>query len=390
MHKQGKTSALFVIVAAALVLSLACGGSGTASPTSLPEAVQDPEETAAELPQQDQEEPSEEVPQPTNTSQPTEVPPAATAEPMGMGRSNPYPMSEVVAAPNWEIQVLEVMRGEEAWQAIQTANQFNEPAAEGLEYLLVRLRAKCLYEDSDEHMIGSSDVRVTGDRLTQYSAGGVVAPEPPLDAQLYKDGETEGWVAFSIGQGEGNLILIFDELLNFDDDRRRFIALDEGASLSVSADLAKIEPTDLGKERGAPAPFGETVVTENWRVTLLAMVRGDEAWAMVQEANSFNDPPAEGMEYVAVKMLAGYIGTDDRPTQIDGTYLHATGSANVVYDNPSVVDPDPALDVTLFPGGTAEGWVVLQVAQGETGIMAVFEPLFSLSGADKRFLSLEP
>jgi hypothetical protein len=63
------------------------------------------------------------------------------------------------------------------------------------------------------------------------------------------------------------------------------------------------------------------------------------------------------------------------------------GSANVVYDRPAIVDPDPVLEAYLFPGGRYEGWATLQAAPGETGLMAVFEPMFGFG--DVRYLSLE-
>ena len=38
------------------------------------------------------------------------------------------------------------------------------------------------------------------------------------------------------------------------------------------------------------------------------VVRGEDAWTMVQDANEFNNPPANGMEYIAVKIHVRYIG----------------------------------------------------------------------------------
>jgi hypothetical protein len=305
-----------------------------------------------------------------------------------MSRSNPALRTDVVSAPNWDVQVLEVIRGDEAWQAIQAANQFNEPALEGWEYILVKLWVKSTATDSEEHPIGSGDFKITGDRLIRYTSASVVEPDPPLDAKLFTDGETEGWTAYLVNKGENSLILIIDELWNFDDDRFRFIALDE-ASITVDPELADVEPTDLGTDRASPAPFGETVTTEDWQVTVLEVVRGDEAWQMAQEANQFNDPPDEGMEYVAARVNVRYISTTDKAETIDGSSFKTTGSANTLYDLPLVVDPEPALDVALFPGGEYEGWVVLQAAQGETGLTLVFEPLFDFSGKNRRFLSLE-
>jgi len=315
--------------------------------------------------------------------------PSAPQEP-GFRRGNPIPRSEIVPAPNWDVQVLEVVQGDEAWQAIQAANEFNEPAPEGTEYLLVKLHVKCTYADNEEHSISGYDFKVTGDRLIKYSTASVVEPEPALNAQLFTDGEAEGWSAYLIDQGENNLILIVDELMNWDHDRFRYAALDEGASITVPTELGDIKPTDSGKERSSPAPFGETITTEDWQVTITEAVRGNDAWTMVQDANQFNDPPEEGMEYIALKVRVRYISTVDQATQIDAYYFGTTGSANVMYDLPSVVDPSPPLDVTLFPGGEYEGWAVVQAAKGETGIMAVFEPLFDFSNRNRRFLSLEP
>jgi hypothetical protein len=389
MHKKSGVLFPFLAVSIVLIVSLACGGTSSVSPTSTA-----PSQGELSSPSENQQQPTNppqptNIPEPTNTPKPTPIPPSPTPLPIGLSRSNPYPKSELVNAPNWDIQVLDIVRGDAAWQAIQSANQFNDPAPEGMEYLLVKIHAKCAYADSDTHTIGGSDFDVTGDRLIKYSQAYAVEPDPGLDAELYKDGETEGWVSFTVGQGEGNLILIFDELANWDSDRYRFIALDDGASIVVPQDLAGIAATDLGKDRNSPAPFGETIITENWKVNILEVVRGDDAWSMAQAANQFNDPPADGMEYVAFKVHVQNIGTEDKAEQIDGSYFSTTGSANVVYDNPYVVDPEPALDAYLYPGGETEGWVVLQVAKDETGIMVIFEPLFSFTNAEKRFMSLE-
>jgi hypothetical protein len=331
------------------------------------------------------------APLPVETVIPTDtpVPPTPTPLPKGMSRSSPFARTEVVSAPNRDVQVLEIVRGGEAWQAIQAANQFNEPAPPGWEYLLVKLRVKCTAADSVEHMISGADFKVTGDRLMEYHSASVVEPDPQLDAQLFAGGETEGWSAYLVREGEGSLILILDELMSFDENRFRFIALDEGAAINVPPELKDISPTEVGTDRASPAPFGEAVTTEDWQVTVLEVVRGDKAWQMAQEANQFNEPPAAGMEYVAVRLHVRYIGTTDKAEAISDVSFKTTGSANVLYDLPSIVDPEPALDVTLFPGGGYEGWVIMQAAQGETGLNLVFEPLFDFSGQNKRFLSLE-
>jgi hypothetical protein len=308
---------------------------------------------------------------------------------VGFGRSNPYAPSELVQAPNWDLQILDHLRGADAWTAIQAANQFNDPPPEGMEYLLLKLYVRSTYSDDDEHNISNWDFNLTGDRLIRYGPASVVTPDPQLDFTVYTGGEGEGWISFPIGEGESNLILIFDEFANFDDDRFRYIAVEEGAKVEVPLEVRDIQPTDLGMQRTNPAPLGQTVTTEDWEVTVQDVIRGEEAWLMAEDANMFNDPPDEDMEYIAVTFHVRYIGTGESFESIDSSFFNTTGDNGVVYDIPSVVDPEPALDAALFPGGEYTGWIVLQAAEGETGMKVIFQPWTDFTDENKRFLALE-
>lgn len=380
MNAKRRTVGIFLVVAILLLVTLACGTSTTPSP----QATQDGQAQA---------EPSEIV-ETTKTSEPTKAtePPATPTQlQIGLSRENPFPREELVSAPNWDVQVIEVKRGEEAWKDIQAANMFNETPPEGMEYLLVKIHAESTYADSDEHSIGGCDFDVTGDKLINYTCGlfSVVEPDPQLDANLFTGGETEGWAGYLIAQGEGNLMLVVNESMNFESDAKRYIALDDGASIRIPSDLASITPTDSGKDRNVPAPRTEKTTTEDWELSILDVIRGEEAWKMVQEANQFNEPPLEGFEYIAVKVHVRYIGTEDNAVNLDGSFFKSTGSAGILHDMPSVVDPSPQLDIWLYPGGESEGWVVVQASQGETNMTLVFEPWFDFSGDNKRFISLE-
>lgn len=375
MHTQHRTP-LFIpllVLVVLLLASLACGSSASSSTSSI--SASNTGDSSSTLDH------------PANTPEP---PAAPTAAPAGISRSNPLPATQLVQAPNWDFQVMEVKRGDAAWQDLQAANMFNTPAPAGMEYLLVKIHAKSTYADSEEHEISGCDFDVTGDRLVKYSCGtsNVVPPEPVLDAQLFTGGETEGWEAFMVAQGETNLMLVFSEMMNFDPGAMRIVALDNGASLSVPAELAGIQPSGSGTDRNAPAPKAEKLVTDNWEISVLDVIRGADAWNMIQAANEFNEAPQTGFEYVLAKVHARYIGTEDRAEMLDGTYFQSTGSAGILHDHPAVVAPAPELTASLYPGGEYEGWVVLQATQGETGMTLVFEPLLDFGG-NKRFISLE-
>ena len=313
-----------------------------------------------------------------------------TPTPNGLNRSTPYPRSQVVSAPNWDVTVLDAMRGDAAFRTIRAANPLTDSPPTGMEYLLVKIRAKNTYADGIGHSISKDDFRITGDRFINYPHASVVPPEPSLDATLQAGGETEGWAPYLVGIKEGNLILIFDELSNTNEQDLRFIALDDGASIGVDSALAAISPTDIGRERNNPAPIKQKMVNEDWEISVQEVVRGEAAWRMVTDANQNNSPPADGREYVAARIHLKYISTEDTSVLTQYLYFRTTGSLNVLYDHPTVFDPSPALDATLFPGGEAEGWIVTQVATGEAGIMLVIDVLNDFSGTGKRFASLEP
>ncbi len=370
---------IFVCVgvsAAALVVSRIASTVTTAlnQPTDTPEPTRRPR-TATPLP--------------TATSLPTDTPtptPTATPQP-GQSRSHPLPPDAIVTTDDWQVQLIEFKRGAEAARLIREANQFNEPAPDGREYLLVKARVKSLHTDGQSHRISAGDFKLTGDRLTRYLPVGVVPPEPQLDAELFPGGETEGWIVYAIGSGEDHLIAEFDQLSN-STDQPIFIALQPGAALGVDPALTDIAPTDRGRTHEQPAQLGDTLITDDWQVTILEAIRGSKAYEMAKAANQFNDPPATGLEYLAVRARVKNLNPQDRFNMIDSGSFKTIGDRNVLYNAPAVVDPEPALQAYLYPGGEAEGWVILLIGQGEDHAQVVFDPLFDTQHVNRRYIAL--
>ena len=326
----------------------------------------------------------------TDTPQPAIEAGTSTPQPAGMGRSNPYPPTDVVAAPNWDFQVTAFQRGNEAWNALQTADSTNPAPPDGKEYVLVKIKAKSTYADQEKHPISIYDFKITGDQLIAYETNDVVVvPSPALDANLAGGEETEGWAAYLVKKDEGNLILFLDEMANTNDDRLRFIALEEGASISISPELASIQPTDLGINADNPAPLTAKITTQDWEVAVKEVVQGAKAWNMIKQADEATDPPPDGMEYTAVKVHVRYLGQPDQPMRIDNFYFNSSDSSGQIYDFTSVSLPPPKLEVLLFPGGEYEGWVVVQSNKDAQGLLLVFESLLDTTGESRRYISLE-
>ena len=361
------------------------------------ESTDDPEDSdqiIAEEQEETQAEASASESEPAPTAPPTAIPtatpaPTPTPLPVGLSRAQPFSPDETVSGGSWEIQILESLRGEEAWQKIAATNQFNDPPPEGMEYLLINVHAMNISSSDEAARISDADFDLTGEENILYNSAYIVEPEPELEAELFTGGETQGWISFLVSEGEGDLILILDELFNFDEDETRYIALKEGASVMVDPGLYDLGATALGLARNEPVLLGETVSTNEFEVMIKELMRGDDVYNMLLEANQFNDPPDEGMIYLAARIHARRIGTGDCALNISYIDFDPTGSANILYDRPSVVEPDGGLDAYLYPGGEAEGWVVMQVPDDEGDLMLVYEPLFSFDDEDLRFLTID-
>lgn len=330
----------------------------------------------------------------TNLRTPTEetdcCAPQATSPPEvlipGQTRTSPFPRSGEHALPNWRVEILEVVRGAEAWAMMQSANQFNDAPVEGFEYLLVKLRVTSTHDDADEHEIYPTDFQVTGDERLSYFSSGQVPPEPALDYAV-RSGETvEGWASYFITQDEGNLLLMFSHIDESDLTNIRFIEIDEGARVETDVALAAIEPNRLGADEDEPATVGQTLITEDWEVTVLEFERGDAAQNRLIEISEFNPTPEPNLEFVLVKVRVRYIGQAPS-NRMDGSSF-ATFSGGEKIDAPYVTTPKPAFDARFFPGGESVGWVTVSARPNER-VVLVFQPWFEFDETNLRYIILE-
>ena len=329
-----------------------------------------------------------------STLEPTILPtlePTPESVEAGVSRSNPLTLGSGMIFKTWAITVTGVLRGEEAQQAITKANQFNTPPDEGYEYILATVQLRNISDKQEaQNAAFAIDIRVTGERNVLYNRASVVTPRK-IDGELYSTGTTEGEIAFQVPKDERNLMFFIGETLAFDVNARRFVAIDTDAHVEPNPALGQITATDKGVRRDTPASRGITIMTDNWEIALLEIVRGDEAANLITQANQFNEPAKTGTEYIAIKIHARYIGIRESDTakEIDSSSFKITGEQNVVYEKPSIVAPQPVIQAYLFPGGGTEGWVVLSVAKDERKLVVIFKPVFSFSNQETRFLSIE-
>jgi len=106
------------------------------------------------------------------------------------------------------ITVLEVIRGAQAWNMIYAANQYNDPAPVGTEYILVKIRYNYVNGPTLENL----------DRFTfetfsstgvKYALASIIGPEPLFSASIYAGNILEGWAAYRVTTTDLKPVLSF-------------------------------------------------------------------------------------------------------------------------------------------------------------------------------------
>jgi hypothetical protein len=101
---------------------------------------------------------------------------------------------------------------------------------------------------------------------------------------------------------------------------------------------------------------GSKDVNYQLSISVNSVIRGDEAWQLIEKENMFNDPPPEGKEYMLVKTSVAILDADseEEPFSISEYDFKFVSSKGNTYKNASVVTPDP-LQAELYKGGAADG-----------------------------------
>jgi hypothetical protein len=112
------------------------------------------------------------------------------------------------------------------------------------------------------------------------------------------------------------------------------------------------------------------------KITLLEVIRGEEAWKRIHEASESNKPPASGTEYVLARVKFEYYarGTPGLCVhQLVPEQFTAYSADGEDYKAASAVPPKPEMRKGLKSGESLEGWVVFAIAAEDKG------PLMSYS-----------
>ncbi len=101
-------------------------------------------------------------------------------------------------------------------------------------------------------------------------------------------------------------------------------------------------------------------------ITVKDIIRGEEAWKMLQAANRFNSPAPDGHQYLLAKINFRLLDIpDNKAFDLNNVSFRLVSSTGKVYDYALGVVLDSAIDAALYKGSANEGWAVFIVGAND-------------------------
>ncbi len=104
------------------------------------------------------------------------------------------------------ITVIEVVRGERAWDLLKKQDASNKEPDSGFEFVLARIRfefmAKGKPGDKVYDLREDQFTAFSSDGSTQYPAANAIPPKPRLTGTLHSGDSMEGWVALIVARND--------------------------------------------------------------------------------------------------------------------------------------------------------------------------------------------
>ena len=287
----------------------------------------------------------------------------ASGSSFGLSRADPVPLGAVVQAGPVELQVLGVLSGPEAIEAVLAASPTNVEPQDGMTYVTVNLSAR--NTGSQPLWLDNDDFAVTGDSGLVWRFLGAQPPDPALDTALNPGETTEGWMAFGIPREEGSLLLIFDSLELGGSWADRVLAIQDGARIPDRFQRTA-EPNDGGTDVSTALTVGQAAVTDQWSVTLLDVVTDAAAFDLVDYrtgALGVGDATgADGSMWIALRFrIQNATAGGELAYFPTNAFVLVDDAGDPLLDIATLTPPRPDAAGGYYPGAERDGWVMFDV-----------------------------
>ncbi len=311
---------------------------------------------------------------------------------VGMSRANPIPLGTLISIPGWDIQVLELLRGEAAAAMVNSGDRKFDPPPEGYEYALAKVFVRCTSMDEKAHSL-SSELTLSGSSHIKYAdqMDGWPAPEFVYEDMFIAE-SVEGWIDTLIPVAEENLIVVLDAK-DWDSgfETLRYFELEEGASIVPSGAMFEQTPNDVGVNPDQPASIGELMIMTEWDITVLSSLRGEEALSSLRQESPNYSGPEEGDEYILLEVVIHYFGSEDTPVPVydSNFYIEVEGSTYRGRIRYPMKSEFTWINSTVFPGAAVMGWTILSLPEGIANPVIIYNPgEYTGSGEELRYITI--
>lgn len=154
-------------------------------------------------------------------------------DPKGQTPASPLPMGETAVTEDWQVRVLEVIRGDDAFAEVKDTSPMNEPLEEGMEYILVRLNLIFISTEDRPVSLHEQNFRSRDQNGNEVWQTGIYLPSPWTRSwvytHLFPGAQSEGWAVLKALEGGSGITLVFDPDLDAPGDKPeniRYLALE--------------------------------------------------------------------------------------------------------------------------------------------------------------------
>jgi hypothetical protein len=138
-------------------------------------------------------------------------------------------------------------------------------------------------------------------------------------------------------------------------------------------DASPVANPAAGMSRADPVPLGASVAAGPVELQVRDVLVGPDAVEAILGAAATNEEPRDGSTYVAVEVSAR--NTGNAPLWLNNDDFAVTGNAGFVSRFLGAAPPAPALDLSLAPGESTEGWLAFGVPADESSLLLLFDSL---------------
>jgi hypothetical protein len=284
---------------------------------------------------------------------------------IGLTRGDPAPLGDPVQAGPVELQVLDVLSGQEAVESILAASPTNVEPRDGTTNVAVNIAAR--NTGSQPLWLDNDDFAMTGDSGLLWRFLGAQPPDPALDVTL-NPGESGGsWAD-------------------------RVLAIQDGARIP---DLAQrtAAPNDAGTDFITALGIGEAAVTDQWSVELLDVVTDAAAFDLVDYrtgALGVGDATGEdGSVWIALRFRIQNAAAGGELAYLPANaFVLVDDAGNPLLDIATLTPPRPDAAGGYYPGAVRDGWVMFDVPLDYATSTVRFLPFaHTATSLDPRFFS---